>query len=45
MKIVIEKGQTFIIELESGLILRMTHAEWMELRRIQNMLIYTEPAQ
>lgn len=43
MNIVIEKGQTVRIELENGVILRMTFDEWRELRRIQNMLFYTEP--
>lgn len=44
MKITIEKGQTVIIELDGGVILRMTFEEWRELRRIQNMLFYTEPS-
>ena len=43
MKVTITLGETFLVEFSTGKAVELTHQEWLELRKMQNALIYTEP--
>lgn len=43
MTVQIIKGETFILTFSNGKRIELSHQEWMELRKMQNSLIYTEP--
>jgi len=43
MKVTIENADKFTVKLTSGQVIILSWEEWMELRRIQNSLIHTEP--
>lgn len=43
MKVTIERGEKFTVEFSKKKSIELTWEEWMEFRRMQNLLIYTKP--
>lgn len=43
MTVTIDCGEEFTIYFNTGKQIVLTHQEWMEMRQMQNSLIFTEP--